>query len=380
MKKINPLKLENILDRLASEDIGKGLLGNVSMCVTQNGETLYKKFHGIQNFETGSAVTEDSVFRLASMTKPITGFAAAIELDRGHIGLFDPVDMYLPNYSEMNIGELDENGNVKITKKAKGKVRIVHLLTHSSGLGSENFGLKLMEDFNSDPRRQTLKGAVDAYPEFPLAFEPYSKSAYSAVWALNVMARIVEITSGMEYDEFLKKEIFDPLGMTDTTFDPTPEQWERMVYIHNYSDGKVIENKNAPGCVVLDYQPSTKLATGGLAGTLGDYVKFAEMLLNKGKYAGGRLVSETSARAYSTPLFPEYLLWEEVWGMGVRVVTVDHEVLPRGAFGWSGMYGTHFWVDPVNNFTAVFMTNTNYGGNRLLTHKEFERAIYSCLE
>ena len=185
---------------------------------------------------------------------------------------------------------------------------------------------------------------------------------------------------------YISKEIFEPLGMTDTTFIPTEEQWSRFIPMHTRTevDGVGIsgDGPTHPGSIFENF-PLTWFSGGaGLCSTLPDYVKFAEMLLNEGRLPDGtQLVPAELIRDMATPCVPfEIMPARERWGLGVRVITEEHW-MPKTCFGWSGAYGSHFWVDPVNKITAVYMKNSRYdGGAGSQTSGHFEQDVYASLE
>lgn len=384
MKMLNKGLLTKTLDERTLGEVAEGKVGGAAVAVTQNGETVYKNYFGLQNLDKKIPVTDKTLYRLASMTKPITAFAAVMEMDRGHLDLFDPVEKYLPKYGELHLGKLDENGEVVITDKVKTKIRLIHLLTHSSGIGaSDELGSKLGAKFSSDPRRQVFRSAVDAYPEFPLSFEPYTSQSYSPVWAWDVVGRIIEEVSGKSFSDYLESEIFKPLGMEDTTFYPTQEQYDRFIYIHNRDEnGNCYEEPSVPGCVFGDYKCESTPGGGGLAGSLQDYLNFCEMLLNEGNFRGNQLVRPEMVRSMSIPHISESIMNPcGIWGLGMRVMGDDsHVAFPKGVYGWAGAYGTHFWIDPANKITAVYMKNSSYDGAFGVSVSQFEKDVYACIE
>ena len=169
--------------------------------------------------------------------------------------------------------------------------------------------------------------------------------------------------------------------MKDTTFVPSEEQWARMIKMHDLVDGKAVEGFIPKGYVSRDIPCTNYLGGGGLVSTLGDYWNFAEMLLGGGVFKGRRVISEESVRALSSPQIPEELQPGVArWGLAMRVVVGEHR-RPVGSYGWSGAYGTHFWVDPENKITAVYMKNSFYdGGSGAKTSAEFEKDVYASFE
>ncbi len=371
MKLINEIKLKENIEKRINADIEKNLVGGACVLVKQNGHTVYENAFGVKDHNTNEPLKTDAVFRLASMTKPVTAVAILILVSRGLIGLYDPIEKYLPSYAEMDIGKLDENGNIVRVGKAKNKLRVIHFLTHSSGVGTMEVGDKFISTMPKE-KFATLKDVVDCHADCPLAFEPNSAQYYSPLVGFDVLARIVEITSGMSYDKFLEKEIFIPLGMNETTYTPSEELCERMVSIHDIVDGKSVSIDRKAG-----YRKFHFSGGAGLVSTIYDYSKFAEMLLN------GGLLPDELMFAMTRPQLPYHIMpGSQIWGLGMRVITDDdYKLLPKNSFGWSGAHGTHFWVDPDNKITAVYMKNSRYdGGAGATTANNFEEDVTTSLE
>lgn len=371
---INKDELKNRIDTRITADVSCGRVGGAAVLVKQNGKAIYNSFFGSDG--KGGEINDKTLFRLASMTKPITAVAILKQIERGLVSIDDPLDKFIPKYADMYIGTLDEGGRVVVVKKSETKITVRHLLSHTSGIGSGVLCGAL--DKLTAPSQTDLKSITDAYASLPLSFEPYTAQAYSATVGFDLLARIVEITSGCTYDEFLKKEIFEPLGMCDTTFDPSEEQWSRTVCMHTYNDGvpsfKPLNNTSIFGGYPLTY----KCGGAGLVSTLSDYEKFTDMLLSGGKAANGeRILTEDSVKLMATPAEPFGISPSQKWGLSVRVITSDSNRIPKGSFGWSGAYGCHFWVDPTNNITAIYMKNSTYdGGSDALTAANFEKDVY----
>jgi len=205
-------------------------------------------------------------------------------------------------------------------------------------------------------------------------------TAYSPLIAFDLLARVVEITSGKAYDQFLEEELFAPLGMVDTTFVPTEDQWGRMVNLHNFEDGKSSFLPLDKHHTMSDLPLTYFCGGASLVSTIGDYSRFAEMLLADGKTADGtQLISRELIKKMQTPSLSDQIMpGPQKWGLGVRVITgADYVLLPVGSFGWSGAYGAHMWVDPENQITAVYMKNSLYdGGAGALTALHFEEDVY----
>ena len=229
---------------------------------------------------------------------------------------------------------------------------------------------------------KTLKNAVDYFSHCGLGFEPFSTQEYSGTAAFDVLARIIEVISGKDYNDYLKQNIFDLCKMKDTTFIPTKAQWERIIPMHNKIEGRSVLGETYENCIFENIPVTHYLGGAGLISTLEDYSNFAEMLLNTGEFGGNRVLSEKVVELISTPHVPEEIMKErERWGLGVRVITKENYKLPVGTFGWSGAYGTHFWIDKKNNITAVYLKNSKFdGGAGAVTSENFELDVFNSLE
>ena len=377
MIKLDEKQIRNKIENRINADVLSGRVGGAQVCVKQDGKVIYEGCFG-RSCEDRE-LTNDTVFRLASMTKPITGVAIMKQIGRGLVSLDDPLEKFIPEYGDMKIGKVDSDGNVVEEKAAEGKIRILHLLTHSSGVGCAALGDKL-NIITPKEKMTDIKSITDAYANYPISFEPYTAQAYSPTLGFDLLARVVEITSGMPYNEYLEKEIFEPLDMKDTSFTPTAEQWDRMVSIHNYKDGKALfydVNRSH----IFGNMPLTYFCGGaGLASTVADYIKFADMLLGEGQGTNGaRILEPELVRQMRTPAIPEQVMpGNQRWGLSMRVITKDsYKRLPTNSYGWSGAYGTHFWVDPDNKITAVYMKNSHFdGGSGASTAARFEEDVY----
>ena len=382
MKILDRERLRQTLQSRLDEHIRMSRVSGAHLVVTQGGETVCEVTGGWQNPMTKEPIRTDAVYRLASMTKPVTATAALIAVDQGLFGLDDLVSDYLPGYANMMVAELVD-GKVQIARPSGVPLRIWHMLSHCSGvMAGTALGAQIRNETPPEAL-QSLETVVDYCADQPLAFEPTTYTAYCAYAAFDVVARIIELRSGMTYHDFLKKYIFEPLGMKDTTYTPSDDQWARMIAMTDKLDfyGLAVTDM---GKHTFEGFPLTYTCAGaGLVSTMEDYVKFSVMLLQKGRYGDKQLFApELLAEMNKLRLPTDTPCLDPVqWGLGVRVVA-EPGALPYDSFGWSGAYGTHFWVDPVNEITAVYMRNSRWygsGGGGVIG-LEFEADVMSCLK
>ncbi len=309
-------------------------------------------------------VSKNDLFRLASMTKPITAVAILIAEERGLLHLGDSVKKYLPEYADMTIGKLI-NGEIVASHKAENEIKIFHLLSHTSGILCGDMGEQNFPEVNL--HRNSLEQATSYYPKTLLAFEPFTQESYSPLAAFDIAARIIELVSSLEYDDFLRQYIFAPLDIKDTGFSLSKERRERLTPMHAQDKSGHSMEVHLGG--TMGNLPDTYFsAGGGLAGSADDYLKFALMLLHNG--AG--LLKPESVNKMASEVWPG-------WGLGVRIVGND-PYLNRMTYGWSGAYGTHFFIDPSQDLVAIYMKNSMYdGGSGAQSARAFERLVMQNL-
>jgi len=374
MKKINAEILAEKLENRMSEDIATHKVGGASLVVNQSGKNIYKKCFGTDFTE----VKEDTIFRLASMTKPITAVAALICQDRGLFSVNDPVKKYLPECDGFDIVDAVE-GELKVIGKQDRDITIAHLLAHVSGICCDAESVIIYENMTETDKKD-VNSTVDFLMKQGISFQPGTNMAYSGFGAFDVMVKVIETVTGEDFYDFIKKNILEPCEMPDTTFEMTDEQKARLIPMHNRVDEKSVKGDTFPGCNFRDFPCKHRLGGAGLVSTLGDYSNFAEMLLNKGTFNGKRIVSEKGIEQMQTNQVADGIMnssWR--WGLGVRI-ELAHSLLPKGLYGWSGAYGSHFWVDPQNEITAVYMKNSQYdGGAWSVTSVNFEKDVYASL-
>ena len=254
----------------------------------------------------------NTIFRIASMTKPVTAAAVLIEASRGRLGLWDLVSDYLDGFRNLSIGKT-EDGKIIITGQQKTPIRIYHLLTHTSGIGSGDIGD--LRSMMTGEQKSSMKGSVSFHSTAPLGFDPFTAQAYATA-AFDVAAAIIEKTSDMPFDEYLNKELFEPLGMTDTTFSPNESQFKRLIGLHDLKDGESVCVPTLPGYVFADYPTSYTAAGAGLVSTLEDYKRFAAMLL----HGGQGIIKSEYVEMMSSPQVPQLIMPGAQGGAGVRVI------------------------------------------------------------
>jgi CubicO group peptidase (beta-lactamase class C family) len=323
--------------------------GAVTVVVTKD-KTLHLETTGHADIAAGRAMTPDTLFWIASMSKPITGTAILILQDEGKLKVTDPVAKFIPEFA-----------GLKTPSGQPANLTITHILTHTSGLGEA-----------SGPAAQAARTLADLVPVWlgaKMQFEPGEKWKYCQS-GINLAGRIVEVVSGMPFEVFLQKRVFDPLGMKNTTFYPTDAQRTRLVtaYARNKDTGMLGAVPPRADFGTRDRPPQ---GAGGLFSTANDYARFCQMLLGQGTFAGKRILSPAAVKVLSsvhTGDLPTGFFQTDAfgqrgrnygWGIGTCVLRTPHEgvaaVLSPGSFGHGGAWGTQAWIDPVKGVAYLLM-------------------------
>ena len=292
-------------------DLGD-VTGGVTL-VARKGQVAYVDVQGTIDLETKKPMTRDTIFRLASMTKPVIGTAVMMMLEEGKVQLGDPVSKYLPEYKNLKVAMLQEagkpaaNGQPAVPPKyytvpAAREITIKDLLTHTSGFSSGPMGSSEVQKVRRRPE-DTLITYLPRLAAAPLEFQPGSRWMYSASDGFDVLGRIVEVASGQQLDKFLKARIFDPLDMPNTSHYPTDAQMPILVSAYNKTATGLVKNQNSLSMSSKVYYAGG----GGLVTTVDDYSHFAQMLANGGELYGKRLLSPRTVKLMSSVHIPSSL-------------------------------------------------------------------------
>ncbi|MGZ8898969.1 MAG: serine hydrolase [Limisphaerales bacterium] len=352
----------------------KEIAGAVTMVVGRDG-ILHSETTGFADVESRRPMSPDTVFWIASMTKPITAVAIMMLQDEGKLKASDPVSKYLPEFA-----------NLQTPSGKPANLTITQILTHTSGLGEV--------PREEAKKARTLKDLGPLWVAAKMQFEPGAKWSYCQS-GINAAGRIVEVVSGMSFDEFLQQRLFDPLGMKDTTFYPSDEQGKRLVTAYEKKEGALSAVPPRDDFGSKDRPPQ---GNGGLFSTAPDYARFCQMLLNGGSFEGKRYVSEEALKFINTPQtgdmpvgFFQNDTWGNRgknygWGLGTCVLKEPHEgvaeVLSPGTYGHGGAWGTQAWIDPVKGVAYVLMVQRsnfpNSDGSEV--RREFQKAANAALQ
>ena len=379
---LSSTRLERVSE-LIDRHIAAGEITGAVTLVARNGRIARLEAQGVTDLTSGRPMTTDTIFRIASMSKPVAGVAIMMLIEEGRVRLDDPVSRYLPSFKEPRVivsatGPVSGVPDEEIeTFAAKREITVFDLLTHTSGVMSGSASNAAGRRYSN--RRHELGLAwVDELGRVPLEFEPGERWAYSALAGFDILSRIVELASGQDFNSFLEARIFEPLGMNDTTFWPTPAQRQRLVTSYDLGDDGTLDVRDNPDSMSGEIYFS---GAGGLMTTAQDYAQFAMMLANRGSLNGVRLLAPRTVDFLGGAHIPDTLPGRpagEGYGLSVRVITdpiARGTLLSEGAFGWSGAYGTHFWADPRENLVGIMMIQTPIRAMR----PEFELAVMQAL-
>ncbi|MEU4086667.1 serine hydrolase domain-containing protein [Streptomyces aureus] len=369
------------LDRHFAALVDDGRLPGFLVAVARHGRVAHLTTYGTRDRAAGLPVESDTLWRIYSMTKPVTSVAALMLIEEGRLGLDDRVADHLPAFAEPRV-YVGGSGSGTTTRPAEQPILVRHLLTHTAGLTFGFYHRHPVDALYRDAGVESsvspgadLAGTCEVYARLPLQFEPGTQWNYSV--ATNVLGRIVEVVSGQDLDDFLHRRILGPLGMTDTGFQVTDEQAARLAELYGEDDeGRLVPIAGLP----LRGRPRFLSGSGGLVSTAHDYHRFMEMLRRRGELDGTRLLrpgtvdlmaanqlpGNADRRSFGSPAHREDGNAGLGFGLGVSVV-VDQEATrspsSEGAFGWSGVATTTFWVDPRRDLTVQFLSQLRPKGS-----------------
>jgi CubicO group peptidase (beta-lactamase class C family) len=379
-------------------EVDKGAIPGVVVLVARDGKLVYMQALGYRDREKKMAMKADAIFRIASMTKPITSVAVMMLAEEGKIDLIAPVSQYLPEFKDVKVGveKTDASGKTTLAlEEPRRAMTVQDLLRHTSGLVYGPFGNTLVHQAynkaNLFDGGQTLAEFVTKLSKLPLAHQPGTVWEYGM--STDVLGRIVEVASGMAFDRFVEERITGPLGMRDTAFYLNASQAARLAEPQvDPATGK------RPGASSVENLTKEKQkwfsGGGGLLSTAGDYARFCQMLMNRGELNGVRLLSPKTLAVMTADQLPPgipRLGYEEMaptpemgqsFGLGFAVRTdAGHSPISGsvGDYFWAGAYGTYFWVDPQEKLYAVMMAQMPFPQSGYY-RRAMRELVYGALE
>jgi len=380
----DPDRLRLVDDHLRQHYLDPRKIAGCQVAVVRRGQIAHHRSLGAMDLERDRPVVDDTIWRLYSMTKPITGVALLTLYEQGRFQLTDPIHRFLPEFRDMKVKERLDDGTSRLVD-AEQPITVRDAMMHMTGIGYGPRGARLDmatigrrrdDDSGAGPgglgRGATLDTLMQGLAGEPLRFQPGTHWLYS--WSTDVCARLVEVISGQAFDEYLQAAVFDPLGMGDTGFHVQEEDVDRLAALYTRNADKRLELLDDPETSPLRRKPTLLLGGGGLVGTTHDYVRFCEMLLNGGEREGVRVLGRKTVELMTSNHLPgEGDLrgvalpggYGEVGfdgnGFGLQVAVglggaATGAVGTAGDFMWGGAASTVFWIDPTEELYAIFMT------------------------
>ena len=378
------------IDAVMNDNISKERIAGAISLIMREGKVAYFKTHGMIDKEQNIPMPKDAIFRICSMTKPITSVAVMMLYEEGHFLLNEPVSKFIPEFKKPKILCKTTDGET-YTIPAENEITLRHLLTHTSGLtyhwNQELGPLYQKNDIAHGVKKEplTLAESVKRLAKLPLLFNPGERYEYGL--SIDVLGYLVEVVSEMSLKDFFRARIFEPLGMRDTHFFVPESKLDRLATVYTwyedqglrrFPDEPIVEDAFGYDA---DYphegQKRYYSGGGGLCSTVTDYARFARMLLNGGKLDGVRLLSPKSIELMTT-IQVEMPNPARDFGLGFGIQTSLRELGSQGKYGWGGFYYTRFFIDPKERLIGVFMSQLHpTGGLQLLN--QFEILVYQAI-
>ena len=386
------------LDRISTtvqKDIDDQRLAGAVTLVVRHGHVAWFKAQGMQDREAGKPMRPDTIFRICSMSKPITSVAVMMLYEQGRFRLEDPVSKYLPEFKNPKILVKPSTG-APYTIPASHEITIRDLLRHTSGITYQwNSDLgALYKDANVAhgmlPYDGTIGDSVEHLAKLPLLFNPGDHWEYGL--SVDVLGRVVEVVSGKPFDEFLRTQIFEPLGMKDTSFFPPDNKLDRLATAYTYYPDKGLNR--FPDMPITEgsftysadypYRGARKLFSGGagLTSTAMDYARFCEMMLEGGKLGKVRLLSRKSVELMTHDQLGK-IAPDNAFGLGFGIDGVKNppaEIGTPGEFNWGGFFYTAFSVDTKEQMIVIFMGQLHPAGDLTLDHQTHDLAYQAIID
>lgn len=385
----------NKIDNILKEMTDTGYVAGINCMILRDGKPIYYGESGYIDLEKKNPVKKDSIFRLYSMTKPITSAAVMCLVEDGKIDLNQPVGDFIPSYKDQIVADRDEKYSVRRPMKVKDLLDMTSGLTYGgetniTEIQTEKLCAEAISRLNSKDEMSTIEFA-SRLGEIPLIFNPGESYRYS--YSADVLGAIVETVSGMKYGEFLKKRLFEPLGMKDTGFYVPKEKQNRLSKVYQPSEYGLKEytyNHLAIN-LCMDHEPAFQSGGAGLCSTIEDYAKFANMLMNNGLYEGKRIMQPGTVKFMTSGCLDEgpaeeFKNWDGLSGFTysnlLRVLKNPGLAVTagsKGEYGWDGWLGPYFSNDPKHKITILEMIQRTDAGTTYYMRR-IRNVVYAAIE
>ena len=371
-----------------------GRLAGIVTMLARRGKVFHFQPFGLMDVRASRPIEPDTIFRIYSMTKPITSVAVMMLYEAGHFHLDDPVSEFLPELGDLKVFAGTGQTGPRFVGQER-PITIRHLLTHTSGLSYGFHQDSPVDDMyrNANLRdpESNLQAFVEKLAQIPLAYQPGTDWRYSV--ATDVLGRVVEVISGYPFDLYLEEMVFAPLGMDDTAFYVPEEKLGRLASVYGPSGDCGIQELDTPEVNLFKREHTMFSGGGGLVSTASDYMRYCQMMLNGGSLDGARLLAPKTVELMSVNHLPNDLMPYSVressaewtrgcgFGLGFKVVMdlARHGVLgSEGIYSWGGAASTVFWIDPKEELIAILMTQFMPAGHYPI-RREFQIATYQAL-
>ena len=383
------------IDDLVKEYVDKRWIAGAAVLVARNGKIVYYKGLGYDDIDKKTPMKKDAICRIASQTKAITSVAIMMLYEDGKLLLNDPISKYIPEFKNPKVlDKFNEADTTYTTVPAKREITIRDLLTHTSGIAYAQIGTK---ESNAIYYKAGVVGGIGVdkivladkmkiLAKLPLMHQPGEKWTYGL--NTDVLGYLVEVISGMSFDEFLRKKIFEPLGMHDTYFYLPKEKRNRLATLysedstgHIVKDGATIQLNGTMYVNYPDMDGTYYSGGGGLSSTAYDYSIFMQMLLNGGEYNGKRILSRASIRMMTSNQIGDIAFGDDKFGLGFDIATektAAKSPVSAGTFSWGGMFSSSYWIDPKEKIIAQFFLQ-QFPNSHGDIHDKFKALVYQAI-
>jgi len=376
--------LASVTERLQAH-IDEGHIAGVVAAVLRDGQLVYLESLGQRDLASSSPMEEDALFRIYSMTRPVTSLAAMILWEEGRLELDDPISRYLPEFTDQRVFLDPSAPDMNQTRERQGDITVADLMRHTSGLGSRSSAIYVAEQvrLRSISLEQLTKNAA----RVPLFEDPGTEFRYGL--SATILGRLVEVVSGMPFDAFLQQRVFGPMGMNDTVFWVDPSRLDRLATVYRPAADGSLGIHEMEAIPFTEKVPLVEGGVGLVSSTL-DFAKFSQLFLSGGEIFGQRilqpetveLMMENAVADAMLPLEDSGYMAASGWTLGGFAYALDpsgyDHTVSQGEVWWDGSAGTRFWIDPVQGIVTVIMAQISPASGQGF-REEFKNGVYEAI-